>query len=245
VEIRRSPSCWSTMGSLSQPRRGDRCLAHGVSRGIGRANGPAPAGAAEAHETGIRGLGHTSLTPLTGLAGLGAAIPRLTPWARHLPPVGGLAGLISTPFVSGAFSAAACRRGTLLPAFCEGDAPARPPSQPDSQAAKTPPSPPALRARRLSRSAEQSPCLCPVHKPRRGDRCLAHGVSRGIGRANGPAPAGAAEAHETGARGLGHTSLTPLTGLAGLGAAIPRLTPWARHLPPVDGLAGLISTPFG
>ena len=63
--------------------------------------------------------------------------------------------------------AAACGRGTLLPAFCEGDAPACETAEAEWQAARTPPSPLALRARRLSRSAEESTCWCPVHEPHR------------------------------------------------------------------------------
>ncbi len=59
----------------------------------------------------IRYICRQPLTPLTGLAGLAAGIPRLTPWAMHLSPLRGLwNGLMAahqrggspilTPFVS-------------------------------------------------------------------------------------------------------------------------------------------------
>ena len=66
-----------------------------------------------------------------------------------------------------AVSAAACCRGSLVRAFCGGDGPVRAPGQADGQAARTPPSPLALRARRRSRSVEESARRCAVREPRR------------------------------------------------------------------------------
>jgi len=52
VKIRGSPSCWAVLTALTQPRRGDRTIAHGVSRGTRAGHRPSPVRGGRSPRTG-------------------------------------------------------------------------------------------------------------------------------------------------------------------------------------------------